>query len=139
MIRHLQAVKDRLHAIGGVDVYIDDATGATAPSYYIVSAPDWQTPDEQPVCGPGEVLDTDRLRVKAVAPTAEGVRVLLSLARRDLSPLMRWSALLVDGRSAQVKFERSEFVTRDITTTNTISTRAPAVGVDTYHMHSAPA
>ena len=108
------------------------------PAQYVVLGVKGAEPgSELPLCGTHQVLDTD-IRVKAVTGTPDGVLIMLDRIRDHLSPSWGWTRIPMAGRRAQIKFVRSEFVDVDVDATITGTSRHPAVGVDTYRLHSQP-
>lgn len=92
---------------------------------------------EEGLCGPDGSIDTE-IRLTAVTGTPTGVDIMLGNARDLLSPGKQWTPLIVAGRSAQIKFERSEFIGIDQSVKFTNSDRHPAWGVDSYRVVSDP-
>lgn len=133
MKAHLDAVKARLTPTA--PTHLVWATGV-AP-YYVLTSPSWNPSDERNVATQDDTLDAT-VRVKAVTGTADGVLKMLELARAELSPGLDSSPLAVAGRSATIRFVRSEFVDVDQDVTLTDSNRHPFVGVDTYRIVSQP-
>lgn len=131
---HLDAVKARLDDTA--TTYLVWATG-THP-YYVLTSPALDLSDEENVATQRDTFDFP-VRVKAVTGTADGALKLLDLARDELSPDLESSALVVAGRDAHIRFERSEFVDVDEDVTITATNRHPFVGVDTYRIVSQPA
>lgn len=134
MRTHLEAIKARL--TDTAPTFLVWAVGESR--YFVLTSPAWDPSREVPVCGATQSLDTE-VRVKAVTGTPEGVLTMLDLVRDELSPGLRSTPLVVAGRSATVKFVRSEFVDVDDSTVITGTDRHPAVGVDTYRIVSEPA
>lgn len=133
MRTHLNAVKARLDATA--PTFIVWAQGEAR--YFVLTAPAHELSDEAAVSSTTDAFDFE-VRVKAVTGTPEGVLAMLDLARAELSPGGRSSALTVAGRAATIRFVRSEFVDVDDSTTITGTNRHPAVGVDTYRVVSQP-
>ena len=136
MIGELASVEARIEAAKGYRTE-QGWSSAITPPYVVLEAPGWDDSDEEGVCGPDGTLDA-QFRVKAVNGTDAGARAMLAAIRADLSPLSRWTTLTVAGRSARVKFVRSEFVGVDESVTITNTNRHPSVGVDTYRVVSQP-
>lgn len=134
MIAELNAVKARLETIWPTDV----VWATRAAPYFVVSSPAFDPSDEVAVSSTTDVIDAE-VRVKAVTGTPTGVFTMLDLARDELSPGLRSSALEVEGRVTTIRFVRSEFVDVDDSTTVTGTDRHPAQGVDTYRIVSHPA
>ena len=136
MKAHLDAIKAELAPLEYTTHFF--AAPVVSSQYLIVSSPSWGGPLEAPVAATSGSVDVD-VRVKAVTGTPEGVAIMLGRVRALLGPDNEWVRLTVAGRSAHVRFVRSEFidVDRDVTITNT--DRHPGVGVDTYRLVSEPA
>jgi hypothetical protein len=133
MKAHLDAVKARLSPTAAT--HLIWATGAHP--YYVLTSTGADLSDEDNVATQRDTLDA-LVRVKAVTGTADGVLKMLDLARAELSPGMDSSPLVVAGRSATIRFVRSEFVDVDEDVTLTATDRHPFVGVDTYRIVSQP-
>lgn len=113
-----------------------DWAAATSVQYLILSLPPTGTPDEPRAAGASTDFAVD-LRVKAVAGTPDGVRIMLRQVRDQLSPGMVPRQAVVDGWSLTWRFLRSEFI--DIDQSITLTTgRHPAFGVDSYRLTSEP-
>lgn len=137
MIEHYDALRARLDVANpGAGKFLVWASGTGR--YYVISFPAFSPSDERGICSTTDVIDTP-VRLKAVTGTPEGVLTMLTLARNELSPGGASTALVVAGRNASIRFERSEFVDVDDSTTITDTDRHPAVGVDTYRLVSQPA
>lgn len=135
MREHLAAVDVRLTALG-ITTHITWAVNAAHP-YFVLSSPTFDPSDEANVASDHDTIDA-LVRVKAVTGTDDGVRTMLDLARDDLSPGLASSELTVAGRSARIRFVRSEFVDVDRDVTITDTDRHPFMGVDTYRIVSQP-
>lgn len=135
MKAHLDAIRAELESLYTTHLFVAPSVSS---QYLILSSPSWGGPLEAPVASSSGSLDVD-VRVKAVAGTPEGVAIMLGRVRALLGTDSEWVRLAVAGRSAHVRFVRSEFidVDRDVTITNT--DRHPGVGVDTYRLVSEPA
>ena len=131
---HLDAVKARLTPTAAT--YLVWATGASP--YFVLTSSALDMSEEANVASEHDTIDAF-VRVKAVTGTADGVLKMLELARDELSPNLDSSSLTVDGRSARIRFVRSEFVDVDQDVTITDTNRHPFVGVDTYRIVSQPA
>lgn len=140
MIGHLDAVKARiapLRSTGTFSVHVGYAgSKAQTLPYFVLGGRGWASPDDAPLCGATEDLDTE-IRVKAVGANADSVLTVLKTVRADLSPGLASSVLVVAGRRARIKFVRSEFVDADTSVTLTDGTH-PTQGVDTYRLTSQP-
>lgn len=135
MIAHLNGVKAVLAPLGyRTELF---AVVEVKGQYLILEAPAWGDGVEDSVCGVGDDLDVN-IRIKAVAGTAEGSAIMLRRVRGLLSPARAWTPVPVEGRVAQVKFVRPEFVTVDRSVTATDTNRHPGVAVDTYRLASQP-
>lgn len=135
MITHLTAVKDHLASLSYLTHLVWAPT--VTSQYLVLNGAGWNQPEDLPLCGLSEVLDTD-LRVTAVAGTPEGADIMLRRVRAILSPLMAITRVPLAGRDLRVRFERSEFLTVDQDQVITGTNRHPALGVDTYHLTSQP-
>lgn len=135
MRAHLDAISTKLAPLGYV-THLFAAPEVTS-QYLVLSSAAWGDALEDGLCATSGDLDTE-VRVHAVAGTPAGVEVMLRRVRGVLSPARDWTAVTVAGRSAQVRFERSEFITVDIDVTITNTDRHPGVGVDSYRLVSEP-
>ena len=105
---------------------------------YLVLRGAWRSPDDMPVCDATGYLDTS-VYVTGTADTAEGALVVLDRVRNYLSPSLAATALVMQGRRAEVRWLRSEVppqVDRDLRLPG--SNRHPGFGVDSYRLTSAP-
>lgn len=135
MKAHLDAIDARLTATA--PTHLIWATGAHP--YYVLTSPAYSPTDERSVADETDGAIDALVRVKAVTGTADGVLRMLDLARDELSPNLEATPLTVAGRSATIRFVRSEFVDVDQDVTITGTDRHPFVGVDTYRIVSQPA
>lgn len=143
MREHLRALADVLEPLGyPVHLFyahpLGDDAGEVPLVPYLVLRSGWGRPDDMPVCGETEDLDTTVL-VTAAATTAEGAGVVLGRVRALLSPSMQRTTIPMLERAASVRWLRSEIeptVDRDVRLPN--SNRHPGFGVDSYHLHSVP-
>lgn len=110
----------------------------TAPEvsgqYLVIGARGWDGGVEGALAPTGD-LDTE-LRITAVAGTPQGAEIMLRRVREILSPGRDWTALTVPGRSAHVKFARSEYIGVDTSVKITGTDRHPGVGVESYRIVS---
>ena len=136
MKAHLDAIKAELAPLGYTTLFF--AAPVVSSQYLILSSPSWGGPLEAPVASTSGGVDVD-VRVKAVTGTPEGVAIMLGRVRALLGPDNEWVRLTVAGRSAHVRFVRSEFIDVDRDVTITTTDRHPGVGVDTYRLVSEPA
>ena len=136
MNAELKAVKDALGSLS-YPVFVVWATAPVPAQYVVLGGRGWEAPDDLPVCGTSDTLDTD-IRVKAVTGTPEGVLTMLARIRGLLSPQLAETRLPLTGRRVSVRFARSEFVDVDTDQTITGTNRHPAFGVDTYRLTSEP-
>lgn len=136
MNAHLGAIRDDLSGLS----YTTWLYWAPIVSgqYLVLTGKAWDRPEEIPVCGLSDTLDTE-FRVKAVAGTPDGVVIMLSRIRGVLSPGLGEHRVLLVGRIVSTRFVRSEFVDVDQDTVIAGTNRHPAVGVDTYRLISEPA
>jgi hypothetical protein len=114
-----------------------DTFASSPPAQYVVVEGAADLTDEVPLAEVLETIDA-RIRVKAVAGTVAGVRIMLRNIRAEFSPTRVGTPLVVAGRVARLVFVRSEFVDVDQDTTITGTNRHPAFGVDTYRLVSEP-
>lgn len=136
MRAHLDALKARLSPLG----YITHLYAApTISSQYLILGGRWRPGAEPSLCGTGRSIDTE-VPITAVAGTPEGVAIMLDRVRGLLGPDDEWMPLVVAGRVAQTKFERSEGqIGYDTSVKITNTDRYPGVGVDSYRLLSEPA
>lgn len=138
MREHLAALAVALAPLG-YPVHLFDAvrpSGDLPPlPYLVLAAPSWSGPSEVPLCDVSTDLDVD-VRVTGAATTPEGAVAVLSRVRGLLSPGLSWSRLVMEGRHAQVRFVRAEYVGVDRDVALPSSGRHPGFGVDTYRLHS---
>lgn len=143
MRQHLNAIKAELVPLGyPVHLYyansLTDDPAVVPPVPYLVLRGAWDRPEDMPVCGESDDLDTTVL-LTAAATTAEGAGVVLDRARGVLSPSMQRTPVPMLDRAASVRWLRNEVeptVDRDLRLPN--SNRHPGYGVDSYHLHSVP-
>lgn len=129
MKAHLDAIRARMAVAFPVDLWV--AESGRAGQYAIIEAPAWADDPDVSLCDSRSAFQTD-VRVKAVAPTANGVVVMLTNARTRLP-----GVLDVPGRVASLRWMRSEFVGVDDSVTDSTG-RHPAFGVDTFQLTSQP-
>jgi len=131
---HLKAVQAELDSLG-----YPVAVGFAEPGgqYAVLTAPAWGSPEEQQLAGGDQTLDID-VRVKAVTGTVDGVAIMLRDIRALLSPSLLPHRLPTDGWETWIRWERSEFVDVDESTTLPGTNRHPAFGVETYRLTSEP-
>lgn len=144
MRAHLQALAATLGPLG-YPVYLhyaspahDQDEGTVPPVPYLVLRGGWSAPEDMPVCGATDILDTTVL-ITGAATTAEGAGVVLGRVRELLSPSMRRTPVVMVDRAASVRWVRTEVppdVDRDLRLPN--SSRHPGFGVDSYHLYSTP-
>ena len=115
-----------------------DTWADNPPAQYVVVQGPLDLTNEVPLAEVLETIDTS-IRVKAVAGTVAGVRIMLRNIKAEFSPTRVGTPLAVAGRNARLVFVRSEFVDVDQDTTITGTNRHPAFGVDTYRLISEPA
>lgn len=137
MIHHLRALRDAVTA-AGVPCHIGQVPTNTPLPYASLSGPGWDTPEDVPVCGPGDDLAAD-VRLLVTDTTESNVYVSLSQLRRALTPNLSPAPLAVPGRVARIEWVRSEFVATDRDVTYGSTNRHPGYGVDTYRITSQPA
>lgn len=135
MIAHLGAVRDSLAGLL-YSTHLVDAPTVTA-QYVVLSGPGWGKPDEMPVCGASQSMETD-FRVTAVTGTAEGVGIMLQRHRDLLSPSLGEVRIPMQGRLVTVRFVRPEVIAVDRDNTVVNTNRHPCYGVETYHLTSEP-
>lgn len=135
MIAHLKALAAVLEPLG-YPVHLVWADTVTS-QYVVLGGRGWDRPEEMPVCGLTDDLDTD-VRVRAVTGTVAGVGTMLTRIRSLLSPNMGETVVPMGGRTVRVRYERSEFLDVDRDTTIAGTERHPAYGVDTYRLISEP-
>lgn len=131
---HLKAVQTQLASLGyPVEVGFAPNTG----QYVVLTGPSWRSPDELAL-GPGDLgLDTE-IRIKAVTGTVDGVAIMLRDIRALLTPGLVPARLPTAGWETWIRWQRSEFVDVDESTTITGTNRHPAFGVETYQLTSDP-
>ena len=144
MRAHLNALKAALEPLGyPVHLfYAHPLTGqpeGTVPAVpYLVLRGAWDAPEDMPLCGTSDGLDTT-VYVTAAASTAEGASIVLGRVRALLSPSLSRTSVPMAGRRMSVRWLRSEVepqVDRDLRLPN--SDRHPGFGVDSYHLNSVP-
>lgn len=138
MLAHLEAMEAVVASLGYA-TYRVRADGPTLPAQYVIfgSASDGLG-DEPSLCLAGADLDVD-VRVTAVAPTTDGVLIMLPRLHAALAPGRIPAALSVSGRSAWLRWLRAEVVDVDTSITDPATNLHPAFGVDTYHLTSLEA
>lgn len=135
MNSHLAAIKTRLAPLGYL-THLYSAPTVTA-QYLVISGPAWDT-DPEPGNTASDSFATGLL-ITAVTGTPEGVPIMLSRVRNQLSPGPAATHLEVPGRSAWISWTRSEFVQIDRDELIEGTNLHPAFGVDTYTLTSEPA
>lgn len=134
---HIAAMRATLTAAGLASHYV---TVEGAPSYpYVLLSPGISSPHpDAPLCDSFATLAFDIL-VTAVAGTPDGADIVAARAKAALCPGDRPTALVVAGRRASIRWERTETagVDRDVTIPNT--KRNPAFRKDSYRIESTPA
>lgn len=135
MITHLKAIRTALVAKGW-SVYLLDATGAQTWPYVILS-PGYAGDLERPLADATTTVHGD-IRVTVAGTTADSTLGLSKAVRDELSPSLTWGALTVTGRSAHLRWLRTELteVDRDVTVPTTGT--HPIFTVDSYALVSNP-
>lgn len=131
---HLKAVQTRLAGLG---YPVELAYAPTSRQYVVLSAPPWRAPDDERLAAGDLGLDID-LRVKAVTGTVDGVAIMLRDIRALLSPWLLPQRLDTPGWETWIRWQRSEVLDVDDSTTLTGTNRHPAFGVETYRLTSEP-
>lgn len=137
MIAHLSAIKAALEARGWT-CYLMDATGSPAWPYVVISPGYVPTDPDRPLSDVAASIAGD-CRVTVVGVSAASTLGLAGAVRDALSPGGAWAPLAVSGRSAHLRWLRTEaaWVDRDITAPGSGS--HPQFVVDTYALVSNPA
>lgn len=133
---HLSAIRDLIPAHGvPVDLWAPEPD--RDPPFLSVEAPSWAPDPSACICGRPHAMETP-IRLRAVAGTPEGVAVMLRNARLALGDGAPTPLGVPGRRKVWLRWERSEFVGLDPDATIPGTNRHPAVGVDTYTLHSEP-
>lgn len=136
MIEHLRVLRDRITALG-IPAHIGDVPPAVDFPYASITAPGWGAPDDMPLSATSAGFDVP-VRVLVADTTESNVYVRLAAIRGDLSPDLGWTRVDVPGRSAWVRYARSEGVVTDRSAAQVAANRYPGVGTDTYDLSSQP-
>lgn len=135
MLAHLQGVEALWTSLGYTMHRFTAPT--TSGQYVVLSAPGWGADPEAAVSQLSESFAAE-VRVTAVAPTVDGVAIMLGRLRglvANRAPVR----VTVSGRVAWLQFVRSEVIDVDRSTVAPGTTLSPAFGVDTYLLTSEPA
>lgn len=131
---HLKAIQAELAGLG---YPVSVGFAETSRQYVVLTAPAWGQPEEQRLATGDLALDVD-VRVKAVTGTVDGVSIMLRDVRAILSPWLLPHRIPLEGWETWIRWQRSEVLDVDESTTITGTSRHPAFGVETYRLTSEP-